>query len=311
MKKPPNLNEEIAAMAKSDPTCISIQSVENIRARDEEKQNHSVDKSNATEQRKSKKCRAQLVQEIRISVNIKITDEIFIKLFNLNYFSLKQPLSEEMKRELRRDSRRYKENKAKLRRQKEILLKRKNELKHADAPVRKLKKITEGLPQVSKHSTESDFHGPIDSHSFSITSFSSSRYNNDSFDSKRAKSSAFTSLSGGLSVSSISLNSSLNALDTPTRNPQSARNSLPSTSLTQSIVNKLPSIGHKFVGDTEELIMKNTIKPIKPAEPVITPVTTPVVNTIRSTPTPQTQQQQNQQQLIKKPSHPIPCSAKS
>lgn len=71
MKKLPNLNEEIAAMAKSDPTCISIQSIDNIRTRDEENQCNSVVKSNAIEQRKRKKCRSQLVQEIRISVNIK------------------------------------------------------------------------------------------------------------------------------------------------------------------------------------------------------------------------------------------------
>lgn len=216
-----------------------------------------------------------------------------------------------MKRELRRDSRRYKENKAKLRRQKEMLLKRKNETKssYADAPVRKLKKITEGLPQVSKHSVESDSHGS-DSNSFSISSFSSSRYNNDSFESKRMKSSAFTSISGDSSASTSSLNSSLNTLDTSSRNPQSTRSSLPSTSLTQSIVNKLPSIGHKFVGDTEELILKNTIKPIKPAESTNVSVTIPVVNTIRNTSAQHSQQQQQQpQQLVKKPSHSIPAKS--
>lgn len=224
-----------------------------------------------------------------------------------------------MKRELRRDSRRYKENKAKLRRQKELLLKRKNEMKssHPDGPVRKLKKITEGLPQVPKHLVESESHNPIDNHAFSVSSFSTSRYNNENIDSKRAKPSAFASLSsGGLSISSSTsstsaLNSSLGSLDTPTRALQSARNSLPSTSLTQSIVNKLPSIGHKFVGDTEELIMKNTIKPIKPAEPVPVPVTTPVVNTIRSTPTQLSSQQQQQQQLVKKAPHSILNPAKS
>lgn len=220
-----------------------------------------------------------------------------------------QPLSDEMKRELRRDSRRYKENKAKLRRQKEIILKRKNEMKssHGDTPVRKLKKITEGLPQVSKHSAEPESHSSIESHSFSITSFSSSRYNSDSFETKRTKSSAFASLmSGGLSLPSSSLN--VPHIDTLTRNLPTARNNLPSTSLTQSIVNKLPSIGHKFVGDTEELIMKNTIKPIKPAEPAGVSASANVTNTIRSTPTQQLQQQQS---LVKKPSHSISNSAKS
>lgn len=223
-----------------------------------------------------------------------------------------------MKRELRRDSRRYKENKAKLRRQKELLLKRKNEMKssHPDGPVRKLKKITEGLPQVPKHLVESDTHNPIENHSFSVSSFSASRYNNENLDSKRAKPSAFASLAaGGLSISSSStssLNSSLGPLDAPLRISQTPRNSLPSTSLTLSIVNKLPSIGHKFVGDTEELIMKNTIKPIKPAEPVPAPVTAPVVSTIRSTPTQQSsQQQQQQQQLVKKTPHSILNPAKS
>lgn len=222
-----------------------------------------------------------------------------------------------MKRELRRDSRRYKENKAKLRRQKEMLLKRKSDMKssHPDAPVRKLKKITEGLPQVSKHIGEPESHNPIDNHSFSVSSFTSSRYTTETLDSKRTKPSAFASLPvGGLLASSSSLlNSSLSALDPPIRTLQSTRNSLPSTSLTQSIVNKLPSIGHKFVGDTEELITKNTIKPIKPAEPVSAPVTVPVVNTIRSTPTQQSTPQQQQQlsPLVKKPPHTILNPAKS
>lgn len=222
-----------------------------------------------------------------------------------------QPLSEEMKRELRRDSRRYKENKAKLRRQKEMLLKRKHDFKssQSDAPIRKLKKIMEGLPQVSKqHSVDADAHSSIDSHSFSVSSFSSSRYGSDSFEAKRTKPSAFAALPpGGLSASTSSMNPSLSTLDTPTRNMPSARNSLPSTSLTQSIVNKLPSIGHKFVGDTEELIMKNTMKPIKSAEPVSSPATTPAASAMRGTPT-----QQMQQQLVKKPSsHSIISSAKS
>lgn len=213
-----------------------------------------------------------------------------------------------MKRELRRDSRRYKENKLKLRRQKEMLLKRKHDAKtsHADAPVRKLKKITEGLPQVSKHTVDNDNHGSNDNPSFPIASFSSSRYNSESFEAKRMKPSAFAPLpSANLSASSSSsLNPSHSLMDT--RTLQSSRISLPLPSLTQSIVNKLPSIGHKFVGDTEELIMKNTIKPIKPAESTSVPVISPVVNTIRNTPV-----QQIQQQLAKKPTHPIASTSKS
>ncbi|XP_055314214.1 probable histone-lysine N-methyltransferase CG1716 isoform X2 [Sitodiplosis mosellana] len=289
MKRPPNLNEEIAAMAKSDPACISIISTENIRARDEENQNICVAKSNTGEEQcRKKKCRMQLVQEIRIS-----------------------PLSEEMKRELRRDSRRYKENKAKLRRQKEMLLKRKSDMKvsHTGVPVRKLKKITEGLPQVSKHAVDSDSHGSNDNHLFSVGSFSSSRYHNsDSFDVRRTKSSAFAPLPAvGLSASSSSsLTTSHNTIDIPSRTSQSSRNGLPSTSLTQSIVNKLPSIGHKFVGDTEELIMKNTIRPIRPAESVSASAVAPIVNTIRNTPI-----QQTQQSLVRKPSHSIVSTSKS
>lgn len=208
-----------------------------------------------------------------------------------------------MKRELRRDSRRYKENKAKLRRQKEMLLKRKNEMKasHADTPVRKLKKITEGLPQVSKQNVDGDTYSSIDNHSFSVNSFPPSRYNNDPFETKRTKTSAFISLSAGGSASSSSLNPSGSAIDTSSKNLQISRNIPLSTSLTQSIVNKLPSIGHKFVGDTEELIMKNTIKPIKPVEPINT--------SVRNTPTPQ---QQQQQQLAKKPPpHSIATNSKS
>lgn len=224
-----------------------------------------------------------------------------------------QPLSEEMKRELRRDSRRYKENKAKLRRQKEMLLKRKNELKssYSDAPIRKLKKITEGLPQVSKHSMDTDGHGSMDNHSFSVASFSSSssRYGSDSFE-KRTKSSAFVPIaSGSLPPPTGSMNTPLSTMDSQNRNIQPTRTNLPSTSMTQSIVNKLPSIGHKFVGDTEELIMKNTIKPIKSVEPANFSTNAPVSNTIRSTPT--QPPQQTQQQSVKKPSHSAIISAKS
>lgn len=235
-------------------------------------------------------------------------------LSNISIFH--QPLSEEMKRELRRDSRRYKENKAKLRRQKDLLIqKRKNDMKaagHNEQPVRKLKKITEGLPQIPKHDLDADAHGHLDSHSFSVTSFSSSRYGADTFNEpKRQKLSAFATLSmNNMPTPSNSLNSSsssLNNIDPLTRSTPPIRN--PAPSLTQSIVNKLPSIGHKLFGDTEELIMKNTIKPIKPPENLTTIAPPSIVNNIRSTPT--QQQQQQQQQNIKKQSHPITSVSKS
>lgn len=70
MKRPPNLNEEIAAMAKSDPACISTLTIENVRVKGEEKQNTLDAKTSISEeQRRMKKCRSQLVQEIRISVS--------------------------------------------------------------------------------------------------------------------------------------------------------------------------------------------------------------------------------------------------
>lgn len=70
MKKPMNLHEEIAAMAKSDSTGASAISMENVRIKEEERQNSSAVKSNSNETpRKRKKNRAQLVQEIRISVS--------------------------------------------------------------------------------------------------------------------------------------------------------------------------------------------------------------------------------------------------
>lgn len=70
MKKPPNLNEEIAAMAKSDLSHSSELSMDNNRHRDEEKQNNLMAKPNTSDSRKKKrKCRSKLVQEIRISVS--------------------------------------------------------------------------------------------------------------------------------------------------------------------------------------------------------------------------------------------------
>ncbi|XP_031639899.1 uncharacterized protein LOC116351884 isoform X2 [Contarinia nasturtii] len=286
VKRPQNLNEEIAAMAKSDSinsTSLSVESTrQGTRAKDEENQINLIAKPNTSQsERRKKKCRSLLVQEIRIS-----------------------PLSEEMKRELRRDSRRYKENKAKLRRQKEMFLKRKSELKvsNADTPIRKLKRITEGLPQVSKQNVEDENYGAIDNHSFSVASFPSTRYSGDSFETKRTK--AFASLS--LGGSSLSSGTSLNTTDTSSKILQTTRNNLPSTSLTQSIVNKLPSIGHKFVGDTEELIMKNTIKPVETMNPL---VNTTVINPVRNNTT--TYQTQQQQPVVKKSSHSIATTSKS
>lgn len=178
----------------------------------------------------------------------------------MNFDCSLQPLSEDMKGELRRDSRRYKENKAKLRRQKDLLnQKRKSEMKaaHNEQPVRKLKKITEGLPQIPKHDID---HSHGDSHTFSVSSFTSSRSINDPIinEPKRQKLSAFASLPslGNIPTASSSLSASMSNIDPLGRSTPPVRNAAPS--LTQSIVNKLPSIGHKFVGDTEELIMKNT-----------------------------------------------------
>lgn len=71
MKRPPNLNEEIAAMAKSDSASISMISMDNVRIRDEEKQISAVAKPNSNDlKRKRKENRSQLVREIRISVSI-------------------------------------------------------------------------------------------------------------------------------------------------------------------------------------------------------------------------------------------------
>lgn len=183
-----------------------------------------------------------------------------------------------MKRELRRDSRRYKENKAKLRRQKDQLLKRKSSA-NIDTPVRKLKRLTEGLPSVSKHDIDTETHADS---SFGVTLFSSLRYNSDSVDIKRPKPSAFATFAMNNSMQSSNILNAINLkvpnashIQSPTTPPSSAstssRNASNSTSLTQSIVNKLPSIGHKFVGDTEELIMKNTSN--KPTDSIILPTT--------------------------------------
>lgn len=69
MKNPPNLNEEIAAMAKFDSSHSSEFSTDNNRYRDEDKQSNPMAKPNTSDSKKKKrKCRSKLVQEIRISV---------------------------------------------------------------------------------------------------------------------------------------------------------------------------------------------------------------------------------------------------
>lgn len=67
--KLPNLNEEIAAMAIQDSAHPPTLSSQHVHRREEEKLNTSSIKSNAEKPYKRKKCRAKLVQEIRISVS--------------------------------------------------------------------------------------------------------------------------------------------------------------------------------------------------------------------------------------------------
>lgn len=165
-----------------------------------------------------------------------------------------QPLSDEMKREIRRDARVYKENKAKLRKLKEMCMKRRMDTKESNAelmPTRKVRKLTEGLPHGSK--------GDVD-----MEKSRSGSHSTPSF--RASKSSAFVSFtadaippSSKISATTFSMADSSSTRPLP--NPRPTTNL--SSSLTQSIVNKLPSIGHKFIGDTEKLIMKNTIKPIQ------------------------------------------------
>lgn len=176
-----------------------------------------------------------------------------------------------MKREIRRDARVYKENKAKLRKMKEQHLKRKLESKDGSqssndsVPTRKVRKLTEGLPQGLKSGDMDIERVRSGAHTMPL-SIPSSRHN-DTFESKRTKLSAFVPVSTNtLPSTTSSMNSSFTSTDSTTRTPQNPRPSIPANSLTQSIVSKLPSIGHKFVGDTEKLIMKNTIKPILSAE---------------------------------------------
>lgn len=167
-----------------------------------------------------------------------------------------------MKRELRRDSKRYKENKAKLRRQKDLLLKRKSNSSSSDAPVRKLKKITEGLPHIPKFDDE---------------------------DTKESGHTPYVStLSARISALAGSFTTNANTGVSIFKEPSLASLSPSPASVTQSIVNKLPSIGHKFVSDTKELIAKNSMKPIKSAtasqsNDVIAKPTTPATKHKKST----------------------------
>lgn len=162
-----------------------------------------------------------------------------------------------MKREIRRDARVYKDNKAKLRKMKEQHIKRKMESKETmifhPIPARKVRKLTEGLPQGLI--AEMEMVGPpnvtISRHIAPI-------------ELKLAKSSAFAKVAPNiLSVTPIPLTPPFTLGESSLRTPPSLRPQIVCSSLTQSIVSKLPSIGHKFIGDTEKLIMKNNIKPIK------------------------------------------------
>lgn len=126
-----------------------------------------------------------------------------------------------------------------MRRQKDLLLKRKSNSSSSDAPVRKLKKITEGLPHIPKF---------------------------DDGDTKESSHTPYVStLSARISALAGSFTTNANTGVSMFKEPSLASLSPSPASVTQSIVNKLPSIGHKFVSDTKELIAKNTMKPIKPA----------------------------------------------
>lgn len=174
-----------------------------------------------------------------------------------------------MKREIRRDARVYKDNKAKLRKMKEQHIKRKLEIKESvsgePVPARKVRKLTEGLPQGLKAELEME-KARGGSYPQMSPSPSGTRHLT-SVDSKRTKSSAFVSVSTGVIPPTPGpLTSPFSLAENSLRAPPSTRPPIPCSSLTQSIVSKLPSIGHKFIGDTEKLIMKNTIKPIQAVE---------------------------------------------
>lgn len=181
-----------------------------------------------------------------------------------------------MKREIRRDARIYKDNKAKLRKMKEQHIKRKMESKEPASgepiPARKVRKLTEGLPQGLKAELEME-KARSGSYSLAPPNAPISRHIAP-IEPKRAKSSAFAAVPPNtLPATPIALTSPFTLGESSLRPAPSARPPIPCSSLTQSIVSKLPSIGHKFIGDTEKLIMKNTIKPIQSVE-----LTSPALN---------------------------------
>lgn len=237
MNKLPDLSEEIAAMAKIDPSETDCPAKVSPST-EEAKSTHSASQpSRPGEQRKKrrKKCRELLVQEIRISVSV----EPWRAAFQSNFEQRSQPLSEDMKRELRKHCRRSsKKNKASIRRS-ETLVKRKISDPASEAPTRKIRKITEGLPNVSKHEEAEPSHSP-----FSLQTFSS-RFN-DSVDIKRVK---------PLNPPSV-----IPASASASNSPNIASTSSPSPSPSSQILFQLPTLGRKFNSDTKELIMKNTSK---------------------------------------------------
>lgn len=137
-----------------------------------------------------------------------------------------------MKRELRRHCRRSKENKATIRRQ-GSLVKRKNADISDELPTRKIRKITEGLPNISKFDENETANA-----SFTLPTFSSRFI--DSTDIKKVK------------PVNVNVTSSLS------NSPNISNTSSPSPS--SQILFQLPTLGRKFNSDTKELIMKNTAK---------------------------------------------------
>lgn len=130
-------------------------------------------------------------------------------------------------------------------------------------PSRRLRKLTDGIPNIAKievgeHDEQRTFI-PI-----------TSRLNN--LDVRKPKLPTFSTppLSNRL-ISHTKQSTSI------------ATDATPSTSLTHLLVSKLPSIGHKFVPDAKELIMKNTIKPADTSSfaPVTPTTSKPVIAGIK------------------------------
>lgn len=176
-----------------------------------------------------------------------------------------QPLPEDVKRELRLDSKRYKENKAKLRRQRDQMQKNKNNQSNQPdvLPSRRIRKLTDGIPNIAKiEDTEVDEERTF----IPITS----RLN--SLDVRKPKVPTFNTppLSNRL-------------INHAKQSTSTAPEATASTSLTHLLVSKLPSIGHKFVSDAKELIMKNAIKPVATTSfsPITPTATKPVVAGIK------------------------------